>query len=163
MKLPPEIKSSLQRHFPTLFVALPRAPRSLSGAFLVVLKRFRRSTTRNRRIAVAVVGFILGSVLVRSLLFWRLADYHNSQVVGVEYKIVMLKPSRLCVEVWFDTQGSEVSPRQVLKYQWHRHLYYKYSGAAARPWLPVEPDPPPPGTKRISLYLDEDYGDEACE
>ena len=94
-------------------------------------------------IAVAVVGLILGSVLVRSFLFWKLAEYHNSQVVGVGYNIVMLKPSRLCVEVWFDTQGREVSPRQVLKDQWHRQLSSKYRDAAARPWLPVEPDPPP--------------------
>ncbi len=92
-------------------------------------------------IAVAIVGLILGSFLVRSFLFWRLAEYYDSQVVGVEYKNVMLKPSRLCVVVWFDAQGREVSPRQVLKDESHRQLSSKYRDAAARPWLPVEPDP----------------------
>jgi hypothetical protein len=144
-RLSPEMRSSLQRHFPTLLVALPRAARSLLRGVFAVANRLRQRITRRRVIAIAVAGLVLGSTLEgRRTRFSRLADYHNSQVVGVTLAIVMTAPRRVCVTQWYDNRGIVVSPQQVLKDEWHRMLATKYRRAAARPWHPVGPDPPPP-------------------
>ena len=134
----------IQRHFPTLFIALPRTVRSLPRAFLIVVKRLQRVMTRRRMIAVAVVGVVIGSVLERRSRFLRLAEYHRSQIVGVQFVIAMRAPDRVCVESWVDAQGRTVSPQQIVKDEWHDQLSSEYLGAASRPWLPVVRDPPPP-------------------
>jgi hypothetical protein len=141
MGLSPEMRRQLHRHFPTLLVALSRAARSLPGAFLVIAKRLRHGITRRRMIAVALVALVLSAVLERRSRFLRLAEYHRSQVDGVLYVFVIPKPDRVCVDYWIDAQGRQISSQQV---QWHDRLSFKYRDPAARPWLPVEPDPPPP-------------------
>jgi len=139
-----DLWTSIQRHFPTLLVALPRTVRSLTRAFLIVAQRLRTVITPRRMIAVAVVGVVIGSVLERRSRFLKLAEYHRSQIVGAPFVIAMRAPDRVCVELWMDAQGRAVSPQEIVKDQWHSQLSSKYLGAAARPWLPVERDPPRP-------------------
>jgi hypothetical protein len=132
----------MQRHFPTLLVALPRKLKSLPGALLIVAKRIQRVMTLRWMIAVAVVAVLVGSVLERRSRFLRLAEYHRSQVVGVQHVIAMRAPDRVCVELWLDHRGRTLSPQQFVEDQWHDQLASKYFGAAARPWLPVASDTP---------------------
>jgi hypothetical protein len=130
--------------FRWLMIALTRGGTVL-GSILTMRLPQVRFTIRRLMIAVAGVAIVLGWVLERRSRFLRLAEYHRSQItVGAHKELVMLAPSRKCVEMWVDNQGRQVSPQQLLNDGWHIELSSKYLDAAARPWLPVERDPPPP-------------------
>lgn len=81
-------------------------------------------------VAVLVAGALL-SLVARRERFKRLADYHEAmhyrsaiQLVDVEYQETIFGPT----------------PRST----WHMKMAQKYDRAAARPWLPLAPDPPCP-------------------
>jgi hypothetical protein len=83
-------------------------------------------TIRRMMIAVAVVGVafsIPAALRRRSEAFARISAAHFRAADG-------LNPPR--------------SHARVRLADWHILLGWKYRAAAARPWLTVEPDPPPP-------------------
>jgi hypothetical protein len=91
---------------------------------------------------VAVEAMILGVAIElkqRRTRFLRLAAYHRSQVIAPEQQV---DHNRRVVR-WIDRDGGMLVERPRLDY-WHEELAHKYQAASARPWYPVEPDPPAP-------------------
>src|SRR5262249_51267935 len=94
------------------------------------LPRFR---VRTLMIAVAFVAITSGTMLMwhRSCEYDRRAKYHAMILTGlivVDGKIAGIR----------DHDLSEAER------EYHDQLLGKYDRAARNPWLPVEPDPPPP-------------------
>jgi hypothetical protein len=143
MGLSPEM-SYLQRYFPTLLVALPRAARSFSGAFLDVVKRLRHGMTRRGMIALALVailavGFATTVALFRRHLALRQrAAYHEE----IE-KLVTATIGELDLAARSPKAAAQVRANAAIRDR-HARLKEKYWRAARYPWLPVEPDPPEP-------------------
>jgi hypothetical protein len=92
-------------------------------------------TTRRWMIAVAVVAFWFGTA--RWLRAW--SDY-------------LVQQSKIYEELWIENCCGHVgdlstTPREILRKKreaYYRMLSDKYWHASFRPWLPVEPDLPPP-------------------
>jgi hypothetical protein len=101
--------------------------------------RLAKMTTRRWIVAVAVVALVLGIVAFvrRRAQFRALADYHAETARRIR-----------SAHVWVTRPGgafvhtTALAPRPVIDY--HATLAVKYEHAARYPWLPVEPDPPPP-------------------
>ena len=131
---------SMKRHFPMLLVVLPRAARTLP-------RIARRWMTRRRLIAAAVLMFVIALVgLIRSLLDERrqryeaIASEHESKViVGTGCSLDPTRPP-----IYTDSQNRVMTWAEVNASTWHEILAKKYRTAAAAPWRPVTPDPPPP-------------------
>jgi hypothetical protein len=88
-------------------------------------------TTRRWMVAVAMIAFAIESVKIgeRWLSYRQRAVYHARLAeTGMD-----LAPSGDAALI--------LSPRDIA---YHGELKVKYERAATRPWLPVEPDPPPP-------------------
>ena len=106
--------------------------------------RFR---LRTLLIAVAVMGVALGAwgrIEGRRARMLGLAEEHRSRIVGLS---IDRDYARLGVSLCDITTGyplRPVTPGERRRDRWHFRLYLKYQDAAARPWLPVAPDPPPP-------------------
>ena len=86
-----------------------------------------RFTVRRLRITVAIVGLVLAGVIDarrRRERFLRIADFHERRSPNgyAGFYLVPLSPTD----------------------EWHDQMGQKYRRAAARPWLPVAPDPPAP-------------------
>jgi hypothetical protein len=86
--------------------------------------RLPRLTTRRLLVLVAVVGIVLGAgqeLRRRSARYREISNRHFAAL-------------------GFEGSGSvwEPAPR------WHSAMWKKYDRLARYPWLPVEPDPPPP-------------------
>ena len=96
------------------------------------MRRPVRWSLRTPLIAVAVVGLVSGSAERRGR-FRSLAAYHEMRVARGTLAA--------SVPVWIDGRGELVTRRLS---DWHEAMRIKYRRAAARPWLPVGPDPPPP-------------------
>jgi hypothetical protein len=86
---------------------------------------------------VAIAALIMaGAVLVtRSSGFRAVAEEQaDSEMVSLEYAD--------------DARGERGEPQRVARGEqmaaYHHELRIKYERAARYPWLPVEPDPPPP-------------------
>jgi hypothetical protein len=145
MRLSPEMRSYLHRNFPTLLVALPQAVRSMPGALSVVVRRFLRGMTRRRMIAVGVFALLIGFVeLPRGLIEMRrrrlesiAAEHESKMICGVGC-------SRRGPPSYFDRDGRLMTEAEVKAAGWHAKLAVKYRTAATKPWLAVDPDPPPP-------------------
>jgi hypothetical protein len=145
MGLSPEMTSYLHRNFPTLLVALPQAVRSLPGAFWVFGERLRHGMTRRRMIAVGILALTIGLIeLPRSLIAMR---RHRLESIAAEHESKMIY-GRGCSHArqpcYFDRLGRLMTEDEVKAADWHAKLAVKYRTAATKPWLPVEPDPPPP-------------------
>ena len=111
-----------------------------------------RFTLRRLMLAVAILALLLGVWLWgerRRARFSALAGWHERQVLW-----------NLCVIVGYPGPDGEyiyeaqarsqmpgnppMSPHQQRISTWHYQIAMKYYRAARNPWLPVEPDPPPP-------------------
>ncbi len=95
-------------------------------------------------IAMAILGIGLYPIIAeerqrraeKELL--SLADYHASMVVSA---VACSRTSRC---TFIDRSGRVMTSAEVRASAWHQKLAAKYGEAALRPWLPIEPDPPPP-------------------
>ncbi len=95
-------------------------------------------------VAVAGLGLSGGGVFLARREYRRLAESHDHAA-----KVVWLEALHLEERAFFGP--AEVGARlkdQALRLEaiaaHHASLSSKYEGAAGSPWLPVEPDPPPP-------------------
>jgi hypothetical protein len=143
MGLSPEMVSYLHRQFPTL-LAIPRTARSLPGAFLVVAKRLRRVMTRRRMIAVGFLAIALGLVELPRVLIEVRRRRLESVAVEHESKKIYGMGCRGGPVRYYGIDGKLMTEAEVKAANWHAKLAVKYRTAATKPWLPVEPDPPPP-------------------
>jgi hypothetical protein len=100
-------------------------------------------------LVVAVLAMLLGIWLGgerRKARFSALAGWHDRQTVCV----FVGHPGPDGEYIWEATSRPKklgdppVSPRQQRISAWHYQIAAKYYRAARNPWLPVEPDPPPP-------------------
>jgi hypothetical protein len=105
--------------------------------------RLPRMTTRRWMIAVAVVGLLMGGAVVGyRLMLWHdsflaLATDHGH--TGFLYRFLR---EDLCLgEARAESAEQAALGRRAA---YHEALAEKYRRAARYPWLPVEPDPPPP-------------------
>jgi hypothetical protein len=114
-------------------------------------------TVRWMLAGVAVWGIVVALALVlekRQARFLHLATEHNSQIAWTNFvHEYALGIDHRCRESWTDDRGRFFSDPKELQAaidrnrsqnNWHISLSQKYRDAAARPWLPVEPDPPKP-------------------
>jgi hypothetical protein len=94
-------------------------------------------------LAAVVAAVILGGWAVKEVIGWyrlRVADY-QARAFNCGERI------RYC---GFKERVAEATGRPEEAARWRARAAYfdrlrhKYERAAARPWLPVEPDPPPP-------------------
>ena len=100
-----------------------------------------RMTTRWWMIAVVVVGWAC-MLEHRRRSFTALAAYHQSKLAVMEVDIETSKGIR---RHWYlDQTGYAMTADELKAAEWHKPLAEKYRHAARYPWLPVEPDPPPP-------------------
>ena len=93
--------------------------------------------------AVAIPTAIWAQIEARRDRLRRLAAYHLSLVVSPIR--VGLSPGHYGV-IGSMPGGKVVSHEQTDLDLWHLGLSEKYRKASKRPWLPVPPDPEPPGT-----------------
>ena len=107
-----------------------------------------RFTTRRIVVAVAVIATVLGgfvNFIGRVRRFDDLAGYHRSQIIGVARRNVIDDDGMIIgLELSpVDVKGKPVAPRQRLLNEWHARMFQRYLRAARRPWLDVQPEPPP--------------------
>lgn len=100
--------------------------------------RFRLRTL----VVVVTVAAILLAIWARRAHFLRKAAYHRSQIVS-SITIGSGSGSRGILSV--TPKGQLVGPDQSDRDLWRLRLWVKYEKAAEQPWMPVAPDPPPPG------------------
>jgi hypothetical protein len=143
------------------------ASRYLPGGFHM---RLVRMTTRRWLAAVAVVGIALagsGELRRRSQAFKSRAASHAEEIFGIEDEI---PPDNDWERFWITTATvephkprkfyppgwsppSESDPPEIvawrksqkLRLTYHEMMYNKYERASRYPWLPLAPDPSPPG------------------
>ncbi len=99
-----------------------------------------RFTIRWMMIAVAGTGTIFGACIElqhRHDRFSALADYHEASS-SVTWAC---SPSSYSAT---NDHGEDVRKWSSERIRWHILLGEKYRGAASRPWMPVEDDPPEP-------------------
>lgn len=120
--------------------------------------RVPRFRIRTMMVAVAVLGTALGVLAERRARFLRRAAYHRTQFNPVSFTVAAFpgtggpipaaSESGLTELVAWDSQGNELTADQERAHSalnaWNSTLVNKYEHAARYPWLPVEPDPPPP-------------------
>jgi hypothetical protein len=101
--------------------------------------------TRRRVIAGAIVaitftliGLAFGLIEERRRRLESVADEHLSK----QWRSIA--ESRTRPPTYYDGNGKIMTIAEVEAGEWHTKLEQKYRSAAAKPWLPVEPDPPPP-------------------
>jgi hypothetical protein len=100
-------------------------------------------------ILTAAIAIPLGVAVERRSRFSRLAAQHRSQIVECEeWGVHRRLGSEVNYRVFYCVDGEAVPWRRFRVArdlnEWHGLLAQKYERAAARPWLPVERDPPPP-------------------
>ena len=106
------------------------------------LSRFRlRFTVRSLMIVVAIVGLLLGASLWVLEMRTRSAAYRRraGEFGDMTYRAgssVWTKEGRMVN--FYDSENNWIRD------EWAYKLAEKYSRLADRPWLPVDPDPPPP-------------------
>src|SRR3954447_17124311 len=99
-----------------------------------------RVTVRRLMVAVAVLSLLLGLEARRERLL-RLSSYHAEQ--STLTMIVQQSGLPATVDVVGSQQpGAYLSPTP--RSEWHTRMSMKYKAAASHPWLPNEPDLPPP-------------------
>jgi hypothetical protein len=106
-----------------------------------------QATILGMMIFVAIVGSAIG-VLARRRRFESLAAYHRSKVIHVDihYESTVIDGNghSHTTRFWKGVHGKNLTRAEVEESDWHAALAEKCRKAADRPWLPVEPDPPPP-------------------
>jgi hypothetical protein len=123
-------------------------------------------------VLVALAALALGGwrwPLWRRVQFTKLADYHDSRIAYSQYpgpdvrksQFFNKKGTLLFEKYWISPLYRHlgggawafdvVDPRLQISWDrikanqdWHKAMKQKYLRAAARPWLPVMPDPPEP-------------------
>jgi hypothetical protein len=120
--------TSMQRHFPTLLITLPR----------ILVSRLHHNMTRRTVIAGAIVAMTFTLIEERRRRFESVAAEHQSK------RWRGIGESFAGPPTYYDGNGKIMTPAEVKASDWHAKLEQKYRSAAAEPWLPVEPDPPPP-------------------
>jgi hypothetical protein len=105
--------------------------------------RLPRMTTR--RWMFAVLAFSVLMCAARTWFHWKdrreRAAYHRQAVTaGLQYCNTCFRALPTDLDFLAMYYG-HVEPRRA----WHARMAKKYELAASRPWLLVEPDPPPPG------------------
>jgi hypothetical protein len=109
-----------------------------------------RMTTRRGMVAVAVIGLMIGGgvrLKQRRDYFLSLAQSHQKEVASSMARGKALK-SRF--DPTSGMSNEEImhlyldSDRMIDRADHHAAMVRKYERAARYPWLPVEPDPPPP-------------------
>ncbi|WP_422931345.1 hypothetical protein [Singulisphaera sp. PoT] len=122
-------------HFPTL----ARASRL-----------FQRWITRRLLIRLAAIVVILyGTFLVGS--YWLKARAARFRRIAAEHVVPFPGDGEFGVisghegddRIHYFVNGKEIPYDVVDRHLWHLRLQKKYLDASLRPWLPVEPDPPP--------------------
>ena len=112
--------------------------------------RLPRMTTRLWMLAVTVIGLMIGGAVLlkqRRAYFLLLAQSHQKEVASSTARGEALK-SRF-------GRTSGMSNEEIMhlhrdygrmtdRAEHHAAMAEKYRQAARQPWLPVEPDPPPP-------------------
>jgi hypothetical protein len=100
--------------------------------------RLPRMTTRRWMLAVAVVALLMGIVgeAIREL---RLARRYGEFARGYRFGLDLNRGERVAIPGGFIQSAG--SPRLA---DYYAEMYWKYERASRYPWLPVEPDPPPP-------------------
>jgi hypothetical protein len=99
-----------------------------------------RFTMRRLMVAVALLSLLLGLVARRQRLL-RLSTYHAEQ----SYRTMIVQQSNLPAAV--DSFGGQEPGAYLFptpRSEWHTRMSMKYEVAASHPWLPVDPDSPPP-------------------
>jgi len=106
-----------------------------------------RVTILGMMMVVATAGSVVG-VLARQRRFESLVAYHRSKVIHVDLRyestVIDGNGNSHTTEFWLGNHGKNLTRAEAEESDWHAALAEKYGTAAARPWLPVEPDPPPP-------------------
>jgi hypothetical protein len=99
------------------------------------MMRVPRFRIRTLMIAVAAVAvFVAFGVTLhrRSTRFRQLADFHVRAASRIEEELAVQSVGQVNAAATLDVV------------HWHDSLYFKYTRAANRPWLPVAADPPEP-------------------
>ncbi len=89
-------------------------------------------------VTITLVGLAVELIGERRRRFEALAADHESELI---YGIGC---SFIGPPVYYDRNDKIMTAAEVEAVGWHKKLAQKYRSAAAKPWLPVEPDPPPP-------------------
>ena len=109
--------------------------------------RLPRMTTRRWMIAAAVVAVLTrcGQTGARWHQYRKRVEYHASERKKVG---IMLAPAleyrREAGRFPGCGLGQDIWERLCEQAEWHARLKLKYERTAARPWVPVAPDPPEP-------------------
>lgn len=115
-----------------------------------------RFTVRRLMVAVAVAAVLMGLVAqgLRRASLLRLADYHARE--ARRYRTIVVSSASVAADYRAGRPGLEGDYEAGARLysdqvRWfgpladhHEALRGKYERAARRPWLPVEPDLPPP-------------------
>jgi hypothetical protein len=96
-----------------------------------------RMTTRRLMIAVAAIGLTLGGAVEVYRLAYRLRLRYDDFLDRAQWHSGIVFTWNAG---WRNTPSGATSRRIA----YHAAMAEKYRQAARRPWLPVEPDPPPP-------------------
>jgi hypothetical protein len=126
----------------TILASLPMVVATLGGVMFSV-----RFTMRRIVVTVAVIAMVLGALVGVRRRIRRCDDlgaYHRSQIVGRLYGHVGADGTMTFAPSSLDRDGKPVTPHQQRMDRWHEQMAQRYWHAAARPWLNVTLDPPPP-------------------
>jgi hypothetical protein len=99
--------------------------------------RAPRMTTRRLMLTVALVAASLGGLGWVEKMIQRRAHWLQR---ATDYAV---KKQTLCCRLSDHPTAEELGEQRVMA-AYYEQLVQKYECAAARPWLPVEPDPPKP-------------------
>ena len=112
-----------------------------------------RFTVQRMMIAVAVVAILFGmaaGLWRRHVSFKRLADKYAKKVDDEAWKSSIIEHLR------FRSEPERRAEDEYLRLaEYYDELKMKYERAAARPWLPVESDRPPPDWPKGVERVDE--------
>jgi hypothetical protein len=125
-----------------ILASLPLVVATLGGVMFSV-----RFTIRRIAVAVAIMAMVLAALIGvarRIRRFDDLATYHRSQIVGQVYGMVGTDGTMTYVPSSLDRNRKPVTPHQQRMDRWHMQMAKRYLHAAARPWLEVTLDLPPP-------------------
>jgi hypothetical protein len=111
--------------------------------------RFPRVRFTVWRLMVAVAVFATatwgGQLAARGYSYRKMSDYHAASKARIESEWSLEFQWKRALGHFPACRTLEVQAEDAWKQaEWHVQMKVKYERAAARPWLPVEPDPPEP-------------------
>jgi hypothetical protein len=114
-------------------------------------------------VALAAMAAAAHEMRLRSQAYRRRADYH----IAASQQTLRDNKDILCGYVRSLLSAAQLAQRQRERdaetrivekaAQYHLRLHAKYLKAEERPWLPVDPDPPPPLRANPALASADDY------